>query len=84
MELIPSHRQESEARNAQEPEQIRRNGEVDLLAKMATRLPVRDYDPIRLEDIAIRGSLFNVVHGWFVATFGRQGAAVGLLGGFIQ
>ena len=64
-------------------EQIRRNGEVDLLAKMATWLPVPDYDPICPEDIAVFGSLFGVVHGWFVASFGRQGAAVGLLGGFI-
>jgi hypothetical protein len=55
-----------------------------LLAKMATRLPVLDYDPIRPEDIAVRGSLFNVVHGWFVASFGWQEAAVGLLGGFIR
>ena len=52
-EWIASHRLESEARNAQEREQIRRNGEVDLLAKMATRLPVPDYDPRRPEDIAI-------------------------------
>ena len=29
-------------------------------------------------------SPFNVVHGWFVASFGRQGAAVGLLGDFIR
>ena len=28
--------------------------------------------------------LFTVVHGWFVASFGRQEAAIGLLGGFIQ
>ena len=41
--------------NVQEHEQIRRNGEVDLLAKMATRLPVPDYDPRRPEDIAICG-----------------------------
>ena len=39
---IPSHRLETEARNAQEREQIQRNGEVDLLAKMATRQPVPD------------------------------------------
>ena len=45
MESIPSHREESEARSAQEREQIRRNGEVDLLATMATWLPVPDYDP---------------------------------------
>ena len=83
MEYIPSHRQESEARNAREREQIWRNGEVDLLAKMATRLPVPDYNPIRLEDIAVYGGLFNVVHGWFFASFGRQEAAVGILGGFI-
>ena len=44
-EWIPSHRLETEARNAQERAQIRRNVEVDLLAKMATRLPVPDYDP---------------------------------------
>ena len=58
-------------RSAQEHGRIRRNGEVDLLTKMATRLPVPDYDPIRPEDIAVCGSLFNVVHGWFVASFGR-------------
>ena len=28
--------------------------------------------------------LFNVVHGWFVASFGRQEAAIGLLGGSIR
>ena len=84
MEWIPNHCQESEACSAQEREQMRRNGEVDLLAKMATRLPVPDYDPIRPEDIAVYGSLFNVVHGWFVASFGRQGAAVGPLGGFMR
>ena len=30
MEWVPSHRQESEARNVQGREQIQRNGEVDL------------------------------------------------------
>ena len=54
-EWIPSHRLETEARNAQEREQIRRSGEVDLLAKMATRLPVPDYDPRRPEDITMCG-----------------------------
>ena len=54
-EWIPSHRLETEARNAQEREQIRRNGEVDLLAKMATRLPLPDYDPQRPKDIAMCG-----------------------------
>ena len=54
-EWIASHRLETEARNAQEREQIRRNGEVDLLAKMATRLPGPDYDPRRPEDIAMCG-----------------------------
>ena len=48
-------------------EQIRRNGELDLHAKMATRLPVPNYNPIRPPDIEVCGSLFNVVHGWFVA-----------------
>ena len=28
--------------------------------------------------------LFNVVHGWFIASFGRQEATIGLLGGFIR
>ena len=84
MGWIPGHRQESEARSEQEREQIRRNGEVDLRANMATRLPVPYCDPIRLEDTTVCGSLFNVVHGWFVASFGRQEVAVGLLGGFIQ
>ena len=54
-ECIPSHRLETEARNAQQREQLRRNGEVDLLAKMATRLSVPDYDPRRPEDIAMCG-----------------------------
>ena len=45
VEWITSHRLETEARNAQVCEQIRHNGEVDLLAKMAMRLPVPDYDP---------------------------------------
>ena len=55
MEWIPSHHQESQESSAQEPEQIRCNGEVDLLAKMATRLPVPDYDPTCPEDIAVCG-----------------------------
>ena len=46
-----------------EREQIRHNGEVGLLAKRATRLPVPNYDPICPEHIAVCGSLFNVVHG---------------------
>ena len=54
-EWIASHRLETEAHNVQEREQIRRNGEVDLLAKMATRLPVPDYDRRRTEDIAMCG-----------------------------
>ena len=54
-EWIASHRFEAEARNAQEHEQIRGNGVVGLLAKMATRLSVPDYDPRRPEDIAICG-----------------------------
>ena len=36
-EWITSHRLETEARNVQERERIRRNGEVYLLAKMARR-----------------------------------------------
>ena len=55
VEWIPSQRLETEARNAQEREQIRRNGEVDLLAKMVTHLPVPDYDLRRPEDIAMCG-----------------------------
>ena len=48
-----------------------------MLAKMATQLPVPDYDLIRREDVSVCGSLFNVVHGWFVASFGGQEATVG-------
>ena len=54
-EWIASHRLETEAHNAREREQIRRNGEVDVLAKMATHLPVLDYDPRHPEDIATCG-----------------------------
>ena len=74
-EWIASHRLESEARNAQEREQIRRNGEVDLLAKVATRLPVPDYDPQHPEDIAIcSGPIPTPARKWIlqgrrVATF---------------
>ena len=53
MEWIPSHRQESH--NVQVREQTRHNGEVDLIAKMATRLPVPDYNPTRPEDIVLCG-----------------------------
>ena len=52
-EWIPNHCLETEARNAQEREQIPRNGEVDLLATMATRLPVPVYDPRCPEDFAM-------------------------------
>ena len=55
MEWIPSHRKECEGRTAQEHEQIRRNRDMDLLAKMATCLPVPDYDPTHLEDIVVCG-----------------------------
>ena len=44
---------------------------------MATRLLVPGYDPIRLEDIAVCGSLFNVVHGWFVLHLVYSGASHG-------
>ena len=62
---------------------IASNGDKEYIDKMATQLLVLDYDPIRPEDIAVCGSLLNVLHGWFVASFGGQGAAIGLLGGFI-
>ena len=55
MQWIPSHRKESEACTAEEREQIRSNGEVDLLAKIATRLLVPDYDPTLPEDIVVCG-----------------------------
>ena len=54
-EWIGSHHLETEARNAQERERIRRNGEVDLLAKMATRLSVPDYELRHPKDVAICG-----------------------------
>ena len=62
-EGIASHRL---ARNAQEHEQIRRNGEVDLLAKMATRLHVPDYGPRRPEDIAICGPAPTPARKWIL------------------
>ena len=73
-----SHRVELEARNAQEREQIRRNGEVDVLAKMAEHLPMPDYDPQHPEDIAICGGPTPtpalrrkwILHRRRVATFG--------------
>ena len=54
-EWIATHRLELEFRNGQEREQIGRNGEVDLLAKMATCLPAPDYDPQCPADVAIYG-----------------------------
>ena len=54
-EWIANQCLEMDTRNAQAHEQIRRNRGVDLLAKMAMRLPVPDYDPRRPEDIAICG-----------------------------
>ena len=36
---------------------IRCHGELDSLAKMAAWLPVLDYDPICVEDLAVRGSI---------------------------
>ena len=55
IEWVPSHRQESEARYAKDWEEIWRNAKVDLLAKMATYLPVPNYDPTHLWGIAMRG-----------------------------
>ena len=47
--------QESKARNAQEREGILRTAEVDLLATMATHLPVPDYDPTNPRGTAMNG-----------------------------
>ena len=54
-EWVASHHFETESHNAPECEQIRRNGGIDLHAKMATRLPVPDYHPRRPKDITMCG-----------------------------
>ena len=47
------NRDKFEAATAEDREHIRRNNEVGLLAKMATRLPLLDYDLREPGDIAI-------------------------------
>ena len=42
---------------------IASNGDKQYIHKMATRLPVADYNPIYPEDIAVCGSLFIILHG---------------------
>ena len=42
---IPRHRKTSSARDAQELDDIKRNNEVDLLAKLATSLPLPIHNP---------------------------------------
>ena len=55
LEWIASHRDEFEATNATQREHIQRNNEVDLLAKMATWLPLPDHDPHHPGNIAMCG-----------------------------
>ena len=44
MRWIPGHRELAHAQNARDREDIRRNNEVDLLAKKAAALPLPDID----------------------------------------
>ena len=67
LERIAGHRDESEASRAVEREHIRRDNQVDILAKMAKRLPMRDYDPREPGDIAMcRGPAPTPARKWIL------------------
>ena len=53
---IPSHREESKATSPEEKEDIRRNNEVDILAKISTQLPLEDKTPVHPHSIVIAGA----------------------------
>ena len=53
---VPSHRDIAKAKTKEERTEVKRNNEVDRLAKMATGLPVREYTPTHPGDIAVDGS----------------------------
>ena len=53
---VPSHREESKATSPEEKEDIRRNNEVDILAKISTQLPLEDKTPVHPHSIVIAGA----------------------------
>ena len=52
---VPSHRDIAKAKTKDVRTEIKRNDEVDRLAKMATGLPLREYEPTHPGDIAVNG-----------------------------
>ena len=52
---VPSHRDIAKAKTKEERTEIKRNDEVDRLAKMATGLPLPEYTPTHPGDIAVNG-----------------------------
>ena len=54
--LIPGHRKTSSARDAQELDDIKRNNEVDRLAKLATSLPLPLHNPTGPSSISVGGT----------------------------
>ena len=52
---VPSHRDIAKAKTKEERSEIKRNNEVDRLAKMATGLPLPEYTPPHPSDIAVNG-----------------------------
>ena len=54
---VPSHRDIAKAKTKEERTDIKRNDEVDRLAKMATGLPLPEYTPTHPGDIAVNAGL---------------------------
>ena len=52
---VPSHRDIAKAKTKEERTEIKRNDEVDRLAKMATGLPLPEYMPTHPGDITVNG-----------------------------
>ena len=52
---VPGHRDVAGAKTEEERMEIKRNDEVDHLAKMATGFPLLEYEPTHLGDIAVNG-----------------------------
>ena len=52
---VPSHTDMAKAKTKEEAMEIKRNDEVDRLAKIATGLPLPEYMPTYWGDIAVKG-----------------------------
>jgi len=77
LKWIPGHRQLFQARNAAEREEIRRNNEVDRLAKKDTRLPLEEVNPTQPYSIVVDGAEAPTPAKKWINAFRRYGRWTG-------